>query len=92
MRVSLLDTTANRTIESVRWDDTLCVLVTEDGKTIHAGEILHCREGHEYIIRSGYAPHKPASTGRVYVTHIASDNGYEYYPSVLGLRWIPYEG
>lgn len=35
-------------------------------------------------ITDARAPHKPSSTGRIY-TH----DGREYYPSVVGLRWIP---
>lgn len=34
-------------------------------------------------------PHKPGSTGRVYVRPIGEDRGGgEYFPSVIGAEWI----
>ena len=49
---------------------------------------LHNAEG-SYVITHIQAPHKPSSTGRVYVrpAHRAA-GGMGYFPSVIGAEWI----
>lgn len=54
--------------------------------------------GHEVMTRQGAAivtkiekPHKPASTGRVYVRSPAARFSQGYYPSVIGAEWIDRE-
>jgi hypothetical protein len=51
------------------------------GLPIYKGDV---RNGHTVI--SGTAPHKPSSTGRVYV-----EAGMGYYPSVVGAEWVRVE-
>lgn len=46
-------------------------------------EICADFRGNAHLITGGEPPHKPSSTGRVYVT-----GGSEFYPSVYDMKWI----
>lgn len=50
-------------------------------KVVHEGDELTDFRGAKDILIDGEPPHKPGSTGRVYVA------GGSYYPSVFNLRW-----
>lgn len=56
------------------------------------GEVITCFRGEHYILMGGNPPHKPSSTGRVWVKDY-DDPSYtqEYFPSVFGLKWIEQE-
>ena len=58
-------------------------------RTMHSGEPVSLGAKVAALPRSDYstveggsAPHKPSSTGRVYVEHGS------YYPSTFGLQWV----
>jgi hypothetical protein len=52
------------------------------GTPVCVGETLSSGRGDRYTITGGRPPHKPASTGRVWV-----EGGGEYFPSVFDLEW-----
>lgn len=56
-----------------------------DGTPVCIGETLSTGGGDRYIITGGRPPHKPASTGRVWV-----EGGGEYFPTVFDLRWMEF--
>lgn len=51
-------------------------------RSVKEGEVLKDFRGDADTIVGGAAPHKPSSTGRVYV-----ESGASFYPSVFGLVW-----
>lgn len=64
-----------------------CVLfVGEQHPPLEAGDVVYTSRGERLTVLGGSAPHKPSSTGRVYVEH---DTGYrgEFFPSVIGADW-----
>ena len=58
-------------------------LVHKDGTPACIGEVLETRSGERYAITGGRPPHKPSSTGRVWV-----EGGGEYFPTVFDLKWV----
>ncbi len=61
------------------------------GKPLFVGQRRFDFRGDVLVVSGGRPPHKPASTGRVYV----SDDGTrhaEYYPSVVDACWIKTTG
>lgn len=81
-----------RSLRSTRWDGRTCVLVDRTtGKELTVGDPVSTRrepDAHT-ILAGGQAPHKPSSTGRVYV----SIEGFvhTYYPSVIDAEWVEEE-
>ena len=66
-------------IQSEDFDGVKCSLICETtDQPITAGALMR---GH--LIEGGRAPHKPGSTGRVWVK-----GGGEYFPSVVGAKWV----
>jgi len=57
------------------------------GRGIYPLELIYGRDGQPFIIRGGIAPHKPSSTGRIWVSDIANKHNREYFPSVCNLEW-----
>ena len=51
---------------------------------VRMGETIQCSRGESYTITGGRAPHKPSSTGRVWVKEVSQ----EYFPTVFGLEWV----
>lgn len=59
-------------------------LVRSDSKIpVCLGDTLTDFRGHTAPLTGGRPPHKPSSTGRVYV-----EPGLEFFPSVFGLEWV----
>lgn len=58
------------------------VLVDKDGNEVTLPAKRKTFRGEEHTITSGSPPHKPGSTGRVYV-----EGGGQYFPNVFDLRW-----
>ena len=63
------------------------VLDHENGKSTKQGETLTSFRGTTATLLGGTPPHKPSSTGRVYVRD-ANGNCQEFFPSVFNLKWI----
>ena len=56
-----------------------------DGTPVMSGEMLETHNGDQYRITGGRPPHKPSSTGRVWV-----EGGGEFFPTVFDLRWMEF--
>lgn len=61
-------------------------LVNKNGRVVTKGEMVTCSLGDHYQLDSIDKPHKPSSTGRVYVT---KDGEFVqgFFPSVFDLTW-----
>ena len=61
----------------------------KDGTPVKCGDEL--RDGYVVSAGLGAPPHKPSSTGRVWVK---TSNGMsrEYFPTVFDMRWVKAEG
>lgn len=56
------------------------------------GEVLTCFRGEYYVLMGGTPPHKPSSTGRVWVRLLDNPEwNREFFPSVFDLKWIEQE-
>lgn len=75
-------------------DCEVWTLVRSDTKApVNRGDAVVSGRGEHAIVAGGSPPHKPASTGRVYVreqSDIDNNSEYsrEYFPSVFGLEWV----
>ena len=58
----------------------------KSGEEVMTGETITSFRDEEYTLIDGSPPHKPSSTGKVYVS-----GGWAYYPSVFDLEWRKYE-
>lgn len=59
----------------------------ETGKEVKTGDVVTNFRGDRDILKSFTEPHKPSSTGKVYV-----ENGLSgYYPSVFGLKIVDHQ-
>jgi hypothetical protein len=65
------------------------VLVNAEEKEVLNNAILKCFKGKEYKLISSSPPHKPSSSGKVFV-HSIDDvrDTWTYYPSVFKLKWV----
>ena len=69
-------------ITSTDYKGRACTL-THEGRPVRAGEILETSKGDQYRITGGRAPHKPASSGKVWT------DGGEFFPTVFNCNWTP---
>jgi hypothetical protein len=60
------------------------------GAEVRVGDGVSLRDGPAEVL-SIEKPHKPASTGRVYVRPLGGTYETGYYPSVIGAEWIERE-
>ena len=62
------------------------------GKEVKVGDVVHLDSG-AYTVYSFSEPHKPASSGKVFIRPISNENGFssEYYVGVIGAKWIERE-
>ena len=54
-----------------------------DGTPVCVGETLTTHRDETYVIEGGRPPHKPSSTGRVWV-----EGGGEFFPTVFNIKWV----
>lgn len=64
------------------------VLVDVEGCDVSLGQIFYTFRGEEVELTGGRPPHKPSSTGRIYVEPFGGGPTSEYFPSVCNLKWI----
>jgi hypothetical protein len=57
------------------------------GKDVYLSELVVDFRGDKSIVKGGSAPHKPSSTGRVWVSDITNRYHSDYFPSIFGLKW-----
>ena len=64
-------------------------LIYQDGRgAVCAKELATSSTGEQWVAEGGSPPHKPSSTGRVWV-RLADDSTWnrEFFPSVFGMEW-----
>ena len=57
-----------------------------DGVPVMEHDVVSSERGVDYRVVHGRAPHKPGSTGRVFVSK--GPGQAEYVPTVLNMRWV----
>lgn len=62
------------------------ILCHKNGDICELGEKVECFRGEAWTLEGGAPPHKPASTGRVYVRQ-GESGGREFFPGVFNLEW-----
>jgi hypothetical protein len=62
----------------------------ETGKEVKRGDVVVLRDGTSAIVNSFPKPHKPASSGLVYIT-TEGEIDSSYYVAVIGAEWIERE-
>ena len=61
----------------------------ETGEPVKIGDVVRTMsQDSPLVVRHIQEPHKPASTGRVYVEPKGGNGWREYFPSVIGAKWI----
>jgi hypothetical protein len=64
----------------------------ETGAEIQVGDKVTSSGGDEYILQSFKEPHKPSSTGRVYVKPASGEGmSREFFPSVIGAKIVEHQ-
>lgn len=82
----------NEVVSEGNW--TLWLVNETDGSLIReaiVGETYTTKDGAKMLLVSGTPPHKPGSTGRVYVKEINSPfrfNDREFFPNVISMKWV----
>lgn len=61
---------------------------TLSGDEVKVGHRVHMHNGGIVEITDIVKPHKPSSTGRVYVKDLEEGWTASYFPSVVGAKWI----
>jgi hypothetical protein len=61
------------------------------GKELVIGQVVETSRGEKTILTGFKEPHKPSSTGRVYVKAEGAQYGNEYFPSVIGAKIIEHQ-
>lgn len=67
------------------------LVYVDTGKPVQVGDVVTLRDGEKATVSYFREPHKPASEGKVTVSHGENDMGREFYVSVIGARWIERE-
>lgn len=62
----------------------------DSGKEVQKGDVAVLRNGTTAIVNSFPKPHKPASSGLVYIT-TDTESSVGYYVAVIGAEWIERE-
>jgi len=63
--------------------DNWTLVHSKTNEPVCIGDTLKTHRGDQYRITGGRPPHKPSSTGRVWV-----EGGGEYFPTVFNLKWV----
>ncbi len=81
----------SRIIIDTNYAGASLVLVNDDGAIAYRGMPLETFRGESVTLERATAPHKPGSTGRVYVKFQgeSSRGAGEFFPSVVNLKWAP---
>lgn len=77
----------SKVIYRTGYNNILFALVREGGEAVSLGEVYEAHNGGEYELVGGDAPHKPSSSGKVYVK--SGDGTCQFFPSVFGLKYMP---
>ena len=72
-------------IEKQGWDGMYTLLYEDDVHVVQGDVVQSENSSHQWSVQGGAAPHKPGSTGRVFVTWAGKE--MSYYPQVFDLKW-----
>lgn len=61
---------------------------SETNLPVSKGDTFTTNNGIDVELISWCASHKPSSTGRVYVRHTSGNWSQEFFPSVIGCKFI----
>jgi hypothetical protein len=64
------------------------LIYTKTGEPVRLGDHVETFRGERAILLGMSEPHKPSSTGRVYIQLEESKASREFFPSVIGADWI----
>ena len=65
------------------------VLLNKNDEKVVAKELIKTRDGEAWIIEGGTPPHKPSSSGRVWVRLLDNpEHNREFFPTVFNLKWV----
>lgn len=67
------------------------LIYEKTGEQVQAGDLVSLQDGELYRLDFYREPHKPSSTGRVYITPEGGGGQRELFPSVIGAKWIERE-
>lgn len=69
------------------------LVYTATKQPVKIGDKVALKDDKTVIVTGFQKPHKPASTGRVYVRYVdfATTTECAYFPSVIGAEWIDRE-
>lgn len=81
-----------KAITSKNYDGEAMTLVDEATfQPIMEGDVRASRDGETHRVVGGRAPHKPESSGKVWVRNPLAKKGdhssFEFYPSVIKAKW-----
>ena len=77
-----------RTPYTAEGHDGTYTLTRKDGKPVAVGDIVTDFRGENYALKGGKAPHKPGSTGSIYLSPPGEDSVHSGYPGVCDLTWV----
>lgn len=61
---------------------------TETNQPIKTGDIVQDFRGERWVVEGSEEPHKPSSTGRVYLMSLCERKVHRtFYPSVINAEW-----
>lgn len=62
-------------------------------KAINVGDVVADRDGVEFEIKGWRKPHKPSSTGRVFVVLTSAPDDFEnsFFPTVFDLKIVDFD-
>jgi|TARA_R110001599_G_scaffold41104_1_gene124583 hypothetical protein len=64
----------------------------ETGTGVTEKEIVVSKDDVFWIVQGGTPPHKPSSTGRVWVATSGGEWNREFFPTVFNLEWMEMDG
>jgi hypothetical protein len=70
------------------------LIYTATGKEVQKRDVVNLNEGGvevAHVVTDIRKPHKPGSTGRVYIQAADEQYSHEFFPSVIGAEWTERE-
>lgn len=66
-------------------------LVDKDGNDVKIGATITTNDDESFTLMGWRRPHKPGSTGRVFVKNDSDNFEQQFFPGVFGLKIIEHE-
>ncbi len=64
------------------------LIYTATGQDARQGDQVQTFRGERATLAMFTKPHKPSSTGRVYIRLHGSEDVLQFFPSVIGAEWV----